>query len=97
MNWPLPEERPVLVLAEDESLVRWFAADFLDEAGFKVFEACCAEEAMTLIRSRPDVQVLVTGVEMRNEQDGFDLAQEVPTRLNRWRGNDAAFGRFDIG
>ena len=64
MNLPQPDQRPVLVLAEDEGLVRWFAADFLDEAGFKVFEACCADDALTLIRSRSDVQVLVTDVEM---------------------------------
>jgi DNA-binding NtrC family response regulator len=77
---PLSAERPVLVLAEDEPLVRWFAADFLDEAGFKVFEACHADEALILLQSRPDIQVLMTDVEMGSGKNGFELAREVHKR-----------------
>ena len=73
----------MLVLAEDESLVRWFASDFLDEAGFKVFESCHAEEALTLLGSRPDVLVLMTDVEMGTGMNGFELAREVH---ERWPG-----------
>jgi DNA-binding NtrC family response regulator len=74
------KDRPVLVLAEDEPMVRWYAADFLDEAGFKVFEACHAEEALALLGSRPDVQVLVTDVEMGKGKNGVELAREVQQR-----------------
>jgi hypothetical protein len=38
---PMPDADPrrVVLVVEDETLVRMFMTDFLDEAGFKVFEA----------------------------------------------------------
>jgi DNA-binding response OmpR family regulator len=33
------EPRMVVLVVEDETLMRMFMADFLDEAAFKVFEA----------------------------------------------------------
>jgi DNA-binding NtrC family response regulator len=83
MHSTLSAEEPVLVVAEDEPLVRLFAADFLEEAGFKVFEACYADEALTLLQSRPDVKVLMTDVEMGRGKNGFELAWEV---RKRWPG-----------
>jgi DNA-binding response OmpR family regulator len=50
----------VVLVVEDETLVRMFMADFLDEAGFKVFEAVNADEALTVLQARPDVQAVVT-------------------------------------
>jgi DNA-binding response OmpR family regulator len=34
----------VVLVVEDQTLVRMFMTDFLDEAGFKVFEAVSADE-----------------------------------------------------
>jgi two-component system, response regulator PdtaR len=39
-----PKPRLVVLVVEDETLVRMFMADFLDEAGFKVFEAVSTDE-----------------------------------------------------
>ncbi len=36
---PDADPRRVVLVVEDETLVRMFMTDFLDEAGFKVFEA----------------------------------------------------------
>ena len=81
MNRPLPLVRVVVLLAEDEALVRMFAADLLDEAGFRVIEAVHADEALLLLQARPDVQVLVTDVEMTGGSiDGFALARQVSRR-----------------
>ena len=43
MNEPLSPVRAVVLLTEDEALVRMFAADLLDEAGFRVIEAVHAD------------------------------------------------------
>lgn len=68
----------VVLLVEDETLVRMFAADFLrDDAGFKVVEAVNADEALTVLEATPDVRVLVTDVEMAGTLDGFALARLV--------------------
>ncbi len=82
MSTPAHDSRPVVIVSEDETLVRMFTADFLDEAGFKVFEAVNADEALALLQARPDVQALVTDVEMPNgSMNGFELARRVRERL----------------
>jgi CheY-like chemotaxis protein len=67
----------VILLVEDEVLVRMLAADVLSEAGFTVLESTNAEEALTLLEARPDVQVLFTDVNMPGALDGLGLAQTV--------------------
>jgi CheY-like chemotaxis protein len=74
----------VVLVVEDEPLVRMFVADFLDEAGFKVLEAVDADEALTILKARPDVQAIVSDVEMpRGSMNGFELARAV---RDRWPG-----------
>jgi CheY-like chemotaxis protein len=54
----------VILLVEDEVLVRMVAADVLEDAGFTVLESTNAEEALRLLETRSDVQVLFTDVNM---------------------------------
>src|SRR3954452_4325370 len=70
----------VILLVEDEVLVRMVAADVLEDAGFTVLESTNAEEALTLLETRPDVQVLFTDVNMPGALDGLGLAQAVHER-----------------
>jgi two-component system, response regulator PdtaR len=74
----------VVLVVEDETLVRMFMADFLDEAGFKVFEAVNADEALTVLQARPDVQAVVTDIEMpAGSMNGLRLARTIQ---QRWPG-----------
>jgi CheY-like chemotaxis protein len=83
MNQP-SQERAIVLVAEDEALVRMFAANLLDDAGYRVIEAVHADEALLLLQARPDVQVLVTDVEMAGGSiDGFELARQVRERWPR--------------
>ncbi|WP_404285797.1 response regulator [Microvirga sp. RSM25] len=78
------EPRMVVLVVVDETLVRMFMADFLDEAGFKVFEAVNADEALTVLKARPDVQVVVTDIEMpAGSMNGLRLARSIQ---ERWPG-----------
>ena len=79
MNTIHDGQQPVVVLlAEDEALVRAFAADVLrGEGGFKVVEVVNADEAPTVLEATADVRALVTDVEMRGSLDGFTLARVV--------------------
>ena len=63
------EDPPVVLLVEDELLVRMTAADELEEAGFHVLEARSDE-----------VQVLFTDVHMPGSMDGMELAEQVHRR-----------------
>jgi two-component system, response regulator PdtaR len=74
----------LVLVVEDAILVRMFMADFLDEAGFKVFEAVNADEALTVLKARPDVQAVVTDIEMpAGSMDGLNLARTIQ---ERWPG-----------
>ncbi|WP_084730988.1 response regulator [Microvirga vignae] len=73
----------VVLVVEDETLVRMFLTDFLDEAGFKVFEAVSADEAMALLQARPDIQAVITDIEMPGSMNGLELAKLIQ---ERWPG-----------
>jgi CheY-like chemotaxis protein len=47
------ESAPRILLVEDELLVRMFAVDVLEEAGFKIEEAGTAQEALDLLAKTP--------------------------------------------
>jgi two-component system, response regulator PdtaR len=73
---------PVVLVVEDEPLVRMTAADELDEAGFLVLEAKNADEAMAVLEAHSDeVQVLFTDVGMPGSMNGMALAEQV---YQRW-------------
>ena len=79
MNMGQNGQQPVIVLlVEDEALVRMMAADVLrEEGGFKVVEAANADEALTVLEATADVRALVTDVEMPGSLDDFTLARVV--------------------
>ncbi len=75
------QDPPVVLLVEDEPLVRMTAADGLEEAGFHVLEAANADVALKVLEVRSDeVQVLFTDVDMPGSMDGMALAEEVHAR-----------------
>jgi CheY-like chemotaxis protein len=79
---PIGSEEPtVVLLVEDEPLVRMTAADGLEEAGFHVLEAANADVALKVLEVRSDeVQVLFTDVDMPGSMDGMALAEQVHAR-----------------
>jgi CheY-like chemotaxis protein len=69
----------IVLLVEDEALLRMFVSDALrDEAGFRVIEVANADEALTLLESTGDtVRALITDVEMPGSMDGFTFTRVV--------------------
>jgi CheY-like chemotaxis protein len=75
---PQPNTRPLILVVEDEALVRMTLVDVLDDAGFKVIEAAHADEALRVLKAVSDIQAVVTDVEMpRGSINGFELARRV--------------------
>lgn len=76
------QQMPVLILiVEDDPLVRMVAADTLQDAGYRVIEATDADEALVLLDARPDVRAMVTDVRMPGELDGIGLSIIVAERF----------------
>ena len=69
--------RPVVLLVEDEPLVRLTQVDILREAEFWVLEAQDADEAFELLKSRPEIDAILTDVNMPGSMDGFEFARLV--------------------
>lgn len=71
------DNRSVVLLVEDDMLVRMIVAEVLADAGFAVIECASAEQALAALQTRPDVQVLFTDVNMPGALDGLALARIV--------------------
>ena len=70
-------KRRVVLIVEDEPLVRLVGADVLSDAGFDVIEAANAQEALEVLYTCPDVRVVFTDVEMPGSLDGVGLAWRI--------------------
>jgi DNA-binding NtrC family response regulator len=77
MSTGILESSSVVLIVEDEEILRIFAAWQLEEAGFEVVQAANADEALQAMNSRPDVRVLFTDVQMPGQLDGMDLARKI--------------------
>src|ERR1700724_275949 len=71
---------PVILIVEDEALVRLSAVGMLEDAGFRMIEAVNSDQALELLAADSDVQLLFTDVNMPGTIDGLALARQVHDR-----------------
>ncbi len=69
-----------VLIVEDEALLRMDAVDFLRDAGFTIFEASHADEAIALLERYDDIKVVFTDIHMPGSMDGLKLAHYVRGR-----------------
>jgi len=81
-NPPAATGRPlVVVIAEDEVLLRTLAAEVLEDEGFITVEAENARVALDICKSRAEtIDVLFTDIRMPGPMDGLELAHRVRKR-----------------
>jgi CheY-like chemotaxis protein len=72
--------RPVVLIVEDDFLIRLHAARIIEEAGFDVIEASNADDAISILEVRSDITVLFTDIQMPGSMDGLKLAAAVKGR-----------------
>ena len=72
--------RPVVLIVEDEFLLRIDAVDMVKAAGCEVVEAANADEAIEILESRRDITVVFTDVQMPGSMDGLKLARAIRGR-----------------
>ena len=73
-------KRPVVLIVEDEFLLRMGAAEMIGDAGFDVVEAASADEAIAILEARPDIRVVFTDIQMPGSMDGLKLAAAIRGR-----------------
>jgi CheY-like chemotaxis protein len=70
----------VVLVVEDDMLLRMRAVDMVEDAGYISVEAVDADQAVAILESRSDIALLFTDIQMPGSMDGLGLAHSVHAR-----------------
>ena len=76
---PNPDKRVVLVI-EDEPVLRIEISDMLEDEGFEVVEATSIENAIEILEARLDIRIVYMDLDMPNGVDGIKIAATIRDR-----------------
>ena len=77
---PGASKRPVVLIVEDETLIRMNAIEMIEADGFDVIEATGADDAILILEQRSDIRLIFTDIDMPGSMDGLKLAHFVKGR-----------------
>ena len=77
MNQP---KRNIVLVVEDEPILRMMAVDLVEDAGFEAVEASSADEAVAILEARTDIRIVFTDIDVPGSMDGIKLAAAVRER-----------------
>ena len=80
MAYSEKNHQTVVLIVEDEFLIRMDAVDMITSAGFEVVEAKDADEAIEILEGRLDITIVFTDVNMPGSMDGLKLAAAIRGR-----------------
>src|SRR3954463_2844871 len=72
--------KPTVLIVEDEMVLRMRAVDIVEDAGFTPLEAVNADDALALLESRSDIDLLFTDIQLPGAMNGLKLAYAVHER-----------------
>lgn len=72
--------RPKVLVVEDEALLLFSIADELTDAGFEVFEASNADQAIKRLEQNKDIALIFTDIDMPGSMDGLKMSAYVRDR-----------------
>jgi CheY-like chemotaxis protein len=67
-----PAPKPTVLIVEDEMILRMRAVDMVEDAGFSPIEAVNADDALALLESRSDIELLFTDIQMPGTMNGLN-------------------------
>jgi len=71
---------PIVLIVEDDMVLRMRAVDIVEDAGFVPVETVSADQAIQVLESRDDISLLFTDIQMPGSMDGLMLAHAVHSR-----------------
>lgn len=81
MKSGVPNGDPAAILiVEDQGMIRLDAVDMAQRAGFLVFEAGNADDAIIILEAHPEIRLVFTDIEMPGSMDGLKLAHYISRR-----------------
>jgi CheY-like chemotaxis protein len=73
--------KAVVLVVEDSAIIRMAALELVVSAGYEALEASDADEAIRILESRDDIDLVFTDVQMPGTMDGIKLSHHI---RNRW-------------
>lgn len=70
----------VVLVVEDDPIIRMGALDLVRSAGYEALEAGDADEAIRILERRSDIDLVFTDVQMPGTVDGIKLAHYIRDR-----------------
>lgn len=70
----------VVLVVEDEPIIRMNAVTVIEDAGYDVLEAGNADDAILLLETRSDIRVVFSDIEMPGSMNGLKLIHAVRER-----------------
>src|SRR4051812_17750906 len=68
------DRKTVVLVVEDEPIIRCIAVILIEDAGYEVVEAQDADRAVVILESRTDIRIVFTDIDMPGSMDGLKLA-----------------------
>lgn len=81
MGQSTPIGSRTILIVEDEALVRFDLVDFFTDAGWRVFDAEDADQAIVILDRHKEIRAVLTDVQMPGSMDGVKLAHYVRERF----------------
>ena len=72
--------KAVVLVVEDSTVIRMGAVDLVVNAGYEALEARDADEAIRVLESRADIDLVFTDIQMPGTMDGLKLAHYIRDR-----------------
>ena len=72
--------KAVVLVVEDSPIIRMSAVDLVQFAGYEALEACNADEAIGILETRDDIDLVFTDVQMPGTMDGVKLSHYIRDR-----------------
>jgi two-component system, response regulator PdtaR len=71
------DRRRVVLIVEDDLSLRWPAAEYLRDLGYRVIEGASAEEAIAVLCSGTRVDIVFSDINLKGELSGHSLSRWV--------------------
>ncbi len=73
-------EQPVVLIVEDEAVIRMNIVQVVEDAGYEALQATNADEAVDILEFRDDICAVFTDIRMPGYMDGIRLAHVIRGR-----------------
>jgi CheY-like chemotaxis protein len=76
----MPDRKAVVLVVENDPIIRMGALQLVADAGFEAIEADSADEAIRFLEARSDIRLVFTDVGMPGTMDGIKLSHYIRGR-----------------